>query len=69
MGGLSTKRFKEHHDTFRAKSGLPKFADNMSDKKRSFVPVESIMTVKARIQEAWHMDVVRNSIRKATKIS
>jgi len=27
-----TKMFQEHHDTFRTKFGLSKFADNMSDK-------------------------------------
>ena len=41
----------------------------MSDKKHSFVPIENIMTIMARIQNAWHMDIVRNSICKATKIS
>jgi len=69
MARLFTKRFKGHHDTFRAKSGLSKFADNMSDKRSSFVPIESIMSVMVSIQKAWHMDVVRNSICKATKIS
>jgi len=69
MARLATKRFKGHHDNFRAKSGPSKFADNMSDKKHSFVPIENIMTIMARIQNAWHMDVVRNSICKATKIS
>jgi len=69
MARLATKRFKGHHDNFRAKSGPSKFADNMSDKKHSFVPIENIMTIMARIQNAWHMDIVRNSICKATKIS
>jgi len=41
----------------------------MSGKKHSFVPIECIVTVMARIQKAWHVNVVRNSIYKATKIS
>jgi hypothetical protein len=68
MASPFTKIFQEHHDTFRTKSGLSKFADNMSDKKCSFVPIESIMNVMVRIQKAWHIDIVRNSIYKATTI-
>jgi hypothetical protein len=68
MASPFTKIFQEHHDTFRRKSGLSKFADNLSDTNHSFVPTESVMTVMARIQKAWHMDIIRNSIYKATAV-